>query len=289
VISPELLAARVESLPTLPTAVAQLSRLISDPTAGAADFERVVRPDPALTANLLRVANSALFRGVREIGTVREAVARIGTRNVFAVAAGASFRRVIPARIPGFDLDAAAFWRHAVAAGTIAARVDREKPGPGAEVVFTAGLLHDVGKLVIGLFLEHEAGELRARLAGQDLSFVAAERALLGTAHPEAGEAIARRWGLPEPIALAARFHHAPADAPPGAGRHVASAVHVGSALAHLLGFGADLGELHRQVDPAIAAELGLDVAKIERIACDTLDEIRELAAAISPGDGGLA
>jgi putative nucleotidyltransferase with HDIG domain len=288
VIAPSLVAESIESLPTLPLAVAELSRLLATGEASAAELERVVRPDPALTANLLRVANSAMFRGVRPIGTVREAVARMGTRNVFAVAAGAAFRRVIPARIPGFELDATAFWRHAVATATIAARLDRKHHGPGSELVFTAGLLHDVGKLVLGVFLERYAADLATRLAGEDLSFVAAERELLGTAHPEVGEAIARRWGLPAPIGLAARYHHQPTAAPRGAGRHIAGLVHIGSALAHLLGFGADVGELHRQVDPEVAAALGLDAAALERLACDCLDEIVELAAAIRPdaGDG---
>lgn len=285
-ISPELVAARVQSLPTLPVAVAELSRLLADGRSSAAEFERVIRPDLALTANLLRVANSALFKGVRQIGTVREAVARIGTRQVFAVAAGAAFRRVIPDRIAGFETSAAAFWRHAVATAVIATHLDRDRTGPGSELVFTAGLLHDVGKLVIGIFLEEHATALRERLAGEDLSFVAAERALLGTAHPEVGEAVARRWGLPEPIALAARHHHAPDEAPAGAGRHVAEVVHVGSAVAHLLGFGIDLGELHRQVDPAVAARLGLDVARLERLTCDTLDEIRELSRILAPDAG---
>lgn len=285
-ISPDLLAREIGSLPTLPVVVAQLSRLLAEGGASAAEFERVVRPDPALTANLLRVANSALFRGVRPIGTVREAITRIGTRTVFSVAAGAAFRKVIPARLPGFELDAAAFWRHAVATAVIAVRLDRDHAGPGSELAFTAGLLHDMGKLVIGTFLAEGATALRERLAGEDLSFVAAEREFLGTAHPEVGEAIARHWGLPEPIGFAARYHHRPEEAPAGAGRHLAEVVHVGSVLAHLLGYGSDLGELHRQVDPAVAASLDLEVGALERLACDTLDEIRELAAVIGPEAG---
>src|SRR5690606_4589431 len=117
-----------------------------DPRTSVKDLEEVIRPDLALTANLLHVANSALFRGRVEVAAVREAVVRLGVRQVLGVAASAHFRRVIPERLAGYEIDAHAFWVHGVAVATLAERLRRHLGGGGTEHAFTAGLLHDVGK-----------------------------------------------------------------------------------------------------------------------------------------------
>jgi putative nucleotidyltransferase with HDIG domain len=286
-ISADRISASVETLPALPLAVTEVIRLSSSPDTSLTDLERVVKPDPSLTANILRMANSARYHAMNRIVTVKDAIQRVGTRGLFEIATGHAFVRVIPQFLPGYGIDATRFWTHSVAVAVFAQKVLKRSPAE-AEVAFTAGLLHDLGKLVIGAFLEEKAAEVRELLNGKTetpLSFINAEREFLGTDHAEVGLAIARKWRLPDYVADAARWHHSPREAKVGSARRIATAVHVANCLAHSLGYGADLGELHRTLDPFAMDDLEVRMSDLERIASDSLKEISELTQSLQANE----
>jgi putative nucleotidyltransferase with HDIG domain len=286
VISTELIASRIENLPTLPVAVSQLIRLTASNETSLNDFEKVIRPDPALTANILKTANSVAYRGVREITNVKDAVGRLGMRGVFDVAAGYAFAKVLPDRLPGYEVDAHSFWQHSVAVAVFCQKLLKNSLGGQApDLAFTAGLLHDLGKLVICFFLEEKASEVQSVLDMGKLTYVNAERKALGTDHAEVGIAVARKWSLPHAVGIAARWHHQP-DQAPDADRQLANGVHVANCLAHTFGFGADVGELHRSIQPSAMSELRLTVKDLERIASESLGEIYDLSAALASAKG---
>jgi len=278
VIAAERILDRVKKLPTLSATTARLAGLIRDEDSNAADFERVIRPDLALTANLLRLVNSAYF-GLRcRAESVRQAVTLLGLKRTFEVAASAAFAPAIPRRLPGYDVDAQAFWLHSAAVAVLSEGLAAELRLGVPDLLFTAGLLHDVGKLAVGIFVAEDKDKIRARLR-DGRPFVAAEKDVLGHTHAEIGAAVAQAWSLPPAVAWGARWHHRPGEAPPEVDRTLASLVHVADALAHQLGFGADAGELAREVDPAAQERLGLQVRQLEAVASACLDPIRELGA----------
>lgn len=92
-------------------------------TVGGAEFEAVIRPDTALTTSLLRLANSAYFGRSRKIDSVRQAITLLGVKRLFKVAAGAAFTAIIPSRIPGYEIEAQAFWKHNVAVAILSERL----------------------------------------------------------------------------------------------------------------------------------------------------------------------
>lgn len=287
-IGTEEILGRVQSLPTLPSSVARLAALIGDERAGAREFEAVIRPDPALTANLLRLANSAFFGLRREVDSVRQAVAVMGLKRVFEVAASVSFARVIPPALPGYGIGSQGFWTHSVAVGALAERLAREFRPDVSGMLFTAGLLHDVGKLAIGSFLMDESAQVRVHMAEGRIPFVAAEQAVLGTDHTEVGLAVVERWGLPPAIGVAARRHHHPFESADADERLLASLVHAADCLAHMLGFGADVGEMRREADRRVVELLDLRPARLEKVAGETMGEIAEMARLLAgPAEGG--
>ncbi len=278
--------ARVKTLPTLSAAAVRLSELARDPRSSAADFENLIRPDPALTANLLRVANSAFFGLRNRVESVRHAVTVLGLTRVSEVAAAAAFAPVIPARLPGYDIEAASFWQHSVAVAVLSERLATELKMPRPDLTFTAGLLHDIGKLAIGAFVSQESTEILGRVRG-GLAFVSAEREVLGVDHAEVGALVAEAWRLPAAVASVARWHHAPDAVPEVAGRELVDLVHAADGLAHALGLGADVGELARQIAPGAEARLGIRARRLERVAGASLDVIREMAGLFAPPRGG--
>lgn len=286
-IAPERILSRVKELPALSSAVVRLSALARDERSSAADFEKAIRPDPALTANLLRLVNSAFF-GLRcRAESVRQAVTLIGLRRTSEVAAAAALGPVIPRLLPGYEIAASAFWLHCVAVGVLSERLSGELGVKRPDLTFTAGLLHDLGKLAIGIFVADASGEILARTRQGGMSFVAAERVVLGVDHAEVGAEVAQAWKLPAAIADVSRWHHEPGRAPDGADRLLVDLVHVADALAHSLGMGADVGEMARAVDPATEARLGIRARRLEHVAGESLEEIRELERQFAPAAAG--
>jgi putative nucleotidyltransferase with HDIG domain len=269
---------RMESLPTLPAAVSRLYGLLQDPSSSASDFERVIRPDAALTANLLRMANSPFFGLPRKVTEIRLAITLLGVKRVFEAATSASFLRLIPTRLAGYEIEAKAFWQHCAAVAIIGERLATELKLRAPDMIFTAGLLHDIGKLAVSSFLLEEPREMRARFGSKsDESYLDIERETLGTDHTEIGAAVAERWGLPPMMGAAARWHHTPSEIPDQALRPAVDLVHVADGLAHILGHGADAGELQRRIDAQVLDRLGVKVQRLEHVASETLEQINGL------------
>jgi len=282
VITAVNLVSRIKSLPPLSTTVVHLMEVLKRDDTTPAQLERLVNQDPALTANLLRIANSAYYRGTRPVPSARAAIVRLGSRGVYEIAVGLSFRKTLPTRIPGYEIESEAFIRHGVAVGVLTERLAREVRGVDRDVAFTMGLLHDLGKLVVGVFLAEEKQRANAFLLDQNVSFEEMEAEILGTDHCEVGHEIARQWRLPAEVAIAARWHHSPMAAPDPGAQRLASLVHVADAMAHLFGYGEDAGDMRRRVDGAVPDLLGLSEDQLAAIAGSTVESIDEFARALN-------
>lgn len=271
------LAQQLDNLPTLPASIVRLQRVVQDDQSSAQDVEAVIRPDPALTANLLRLANSSFFGLPRKVDNVRQAIALLGLKRVFETAVSAAFSDVIPAVIPGYGLQAADFWRHCVAVAVLSEQLASELGMKTPDLTFTAGLLHDLGKLAIGTYLARVSEQAITSVREREVTLFAAESDLLGTNHAEAGVALAERWQLPPQIALVARGHHGCERQACGSDRDLVDLIHVADGLAHSLGYGADVGELARRIDSDAISELGLRPRRVERVVCRSVDQIDEM------------
>jgi len=204
----------MESLPVMPAVAARVLGF-SDDTASAAEVAHVLSGDPALTAALLKVANSAYYGFSRQLATVREAVLLLGFKQVRQVAVGASLisawnrtRRIDD----GFDLDL--FWGHTLAVAMMAETGARKFNAARPEEAFTAGMLHDIGVLALRKALPGEFGAVIELARRSGLSIWDAEMESLGFTHAELGAALAERWMLPARLIEAIRRHHEALVAP---------------------------------------------------------------------------
>ena len=270
-----------DGLPTLSQTVGRLAMLLGDEKSSLQDFERIIKPDPALTANLLRLANSAYFGLRRQVTSVRQAVSLLGIDRVFEIAAGASFTKVLPERIPGYEIDAASYFTHCLAVGAMAEDLSVRLAMKDVDMVFTAGLLHDIGKLAIGSFLIRDRSAVKEALSKQGARFIDVEREIIGTTHEEVGGLMVEEWHLPESFLYAVTQHHNSEEAPNGADQKIADLIHVADGLAHMMGFGADVGELKRTIDDRAVHRLHVKVHDLEIAAMDTMDSIKEMSEII--------
>ncbi|EXI68701.1 MAG: phosphodiesterase [Candidatus Accumulibacter adjunctus] len=195
----------VYEVPTLPVVVVQALRVMQDPASDARAVERVIIHDPAISAKVLRVANSAFFGLSRRIGTIADAVRVLGFTNVqgmlISVGAFDSFRTE--------RLNLVEFWKHSIATATAARFLADALRHPGDEA-FMAGLLHDIGKLIFAV--QAESGYRHVLDLERDSAFgsLEAERTLFEFTHPEVGQMVAERWDLPARHIAAIAHHHEP-------------------------------------------------------------------------------
>lgn len=270
-IRPEDLVKGSLRLLSLPDTFLAVNRLIEDPRCSGADIARAIGRDPVLTARLLRVANSPLYGFPSRIDTIERALTVIGTRALRDLVLAASAVGVF-ARMPVGEMRD--FWQHSLRSG-IAARLLAVRAGEAEpEALFVAGLLHDVGQLILQLKLPEIARETRVRSRDTGLPLYALERSSLGFDHAEVGAELLRVWRLPSMLCDAIRLHHlaaGAADAP-----MAAAIVCIADILAHECcdQVPADLHEtLAALVDPAVIARFDLDPVSLREIACATLEQ----------------
>lgn len=234
-----------QTLEPLPASVARLAALVADDEADIREIVEVISFDQALTGNLLRRANSAAAAGRNPIRTVHEAVVRLGTGTVLALAMSASIGKRMGKAIPEYGMAEGQLWEHSVRVALAAETVRSAAKVPIPPEVATAGLLHDIGKLVLARFLG--AGVLDLLKAAQemdDLSPLEAEQAVLEVHHGELGGLIAQHWRLPETIVKGITYHHTPEAAL----EPICFAVHLANDIAdELLGEDAEVERLHEE------------------------------------------
>lgn len=266
--------ARVRSFPAVPGTAAKCLKLLRDPRTSAADVEKAMRFDPGFTANVLRMANAAYFGYARKIGSVRQAVVRLGWDRVYQLVLASCVNGMMSEAVPGYDLGPGELWRHAVGVAVSTEHLMKKLNVSVIEEAFTAGLLHDVGKLVMGSFVEADFSTIDNLVSEKKISFATAEREILGINHAEVGAYILESWALPEDLVNVVRWHHEPELA--GEGNLLVDAVHVADVLCLMLGIGTGREGLKYDPDPAVLKRLGLKVAELESIASFVLQDLAE-------------
>lgn len=206
------LLAGIDTIPTLPAIVGRVTAIIADPDSSSRDLMETIAPDQALTLKILKIANSAFYGRMREAGTLEQALMVLGfeeIRNlVVSTAMFNNFRRL--KATPLFD--PGKFWTHAFVCG-LAARIIAKATCLADGELFVAGLMHDIGKLVICMVLPREFSNI-VEMAGNDhLRTSSAEVHVLGITHAEVGAYLVKRWMLPPDFVAAIGYHHWPAAA----------------------------------------------------------------------------
>lgn len=250
----EDISARLKQLPSLPSVVSELLSSFSGDDFNVDLIAQQISRDQALTARVLRVANSSFYGLQHRVGTIQEAVTVLGFRAVrsmvVAVGMSGAFR---PERCPEFD--AKVYLRHGVGTA-LAARVLAPRVGVNPDLAFTAGLLHDIGQLVLVSHFPEQYAQVLLYRRQHDCFLIQAERDVLGIDHAAVGGMLADAWHFPAMLREAVAEHHAPASAPASS---LANLIHVADITAHALGFTHSDEELVAPLDRTAWERLGGD------------------------------
>ena len=266
---------QVRNVPSLPSVVIRIRQYLNDPDVSFDALAKVIEHDPGLTANILQLANSAYFGWSRRIKTVKEAITRLGTNRIFQMVLCMSVAPLVRKPIKGYDMEANALWEHSFATAVVAEKMTQILGVRGHEEAFTAGLLHDMGKVVLGTFIEVDDQPIKELVLSQRVTFDEAERRVVGMDHAEVAGELLASWNLPEEVVAAARWHHRPAEAEEH--QQAVDLIHLADALAMRAGWGGGVDLGLYAVDEAAMARMGLTAALAAEIVEKVEPEFQEL------------
>ena len=267
---------QVGSLPPAPTLVTELLALFREPDRDVDQVVQLISYEPSLTAQILRTCHSAYFAGEQPPGDLFEAVSRLGFYQVYCLVVsifGAKARAMEGAQ-QGVNVEE--LWRHSVAAAVSASVIEADT-GQARGAAFTAGLLHDIGKLVLASVERESYASLFQLAREQGEALGALERSAFGVDHAELGGELMRRWNLPPDVVAAVRHHHHFDEAAP-AYAELTAAVQAGDVLAHQL-FAEDWAGTDLLISSTAALHaLGLTPGDLPRLLARTQAEMEKVA-----------
>jgi putative nucleotidyltransferase with HDIG domain len=269
-------------VPTLPLVYTRLLEVMNDPYSSAADVGAVIGDDPGLTARLLRLVNSAFYGYPSRIDSVKQGLSVVGTQQLHDLALATSVIGMFQ-DVPEDLVGMMTFWHHSLACGVCARVIATERREPNVERLFVAGLLHDIGRLMI--YTKNPDGA-RAALEHARLNdelLHVAETKVMGYEHAKVGEALLQAWKLPASLREPVAYHHRPTLA--NTYPTETAIVHVADIMAHAMLLGHS-GE--RFVPPLVAAawdRLELSASQVPNILNDAGQQYESAVQAILRDD----
>ncbi len=275
---------KIKSFPKLPVMFGDLLNHLNDPDVDLSKIASEIKLDPGLTANVLKLANSAMFGMARSIGSLEVAVVRLGIRNLFQMMMTQGVSSRLNTRLDGYGVEPGDLLRHSIWTAVAAEGFATELKIGDQHMYYTAGLLHDIGRIIIDEF----AGPVIDKFVNEgktgSMSFSDYETQQLGLSHAEAGAMVLDAWHFPPELVEAVRWHHDPMSA--GEFAAPATMVHLADMLSYSEGIGTGRDGLYHVVSTEALTHFKLKTKIIEHIAGQTLEKMQEIERILVGGGG---
>lgn len=214
----ELILKRIRDIPSLPDVVNRILAIINQPNTPASEIAKLISYDPGLTSKVLRMVNSAAYGFQRQISSIQHGIMILGFTNVRGLVLSASIFKLFEGHTHPGGLNHQQFWEHSLGTAVAARLLAKSLGMADSDDVFSAGMLHDIGKVVLDVYFKQDYSQVlhQARLKGlplHGLPFYQLEESVLGVNHASIGNYLASKWKLPVGISEVILHHHQPAQA----------------------------------------------------------------------------
>ena len=279
---------RVDAIPHNFHIAIKVAKMLDDFNVNIQELSKIIGTDQSFTVQLLKLCNSAQYGFSRKIVTVNDAITRLGFKTlkslVFVVVSKGSFNR----QIEGYDLAKGELWRNSLSCAVYSKYLAEISEYKDPELAFTAGLLRDIGKLIIHEYVKEEYDNIVNLVTSENIGFSEAEEKILGYNHSQVGAKIAAKWNFPKVLEETIEFHHSPKKAKNTCvDKKLINIVHVADSVAMMLGVGIGNDGMMHSLNITSLENLGIDINSvgIETLISDMVDlnsEIDLLMASIS-------
>jgi len=200
----------IDTIPAFPATGNKVAQLLSKEDYSVLQVANIIKYDPSITANVMKMANSMYLGSQHKISTINDAVMYLGQKNLLRAIQTAGISKYYKKGYSGYFDNATDLWEHSVAVALMSQILSRMITGEENTTLYTASLLHDVGKIIMGEFVRDELAEITLMVSQRSMSFLEAEETVIGINHAELGGKIAEHWNFPGEICDAISFHHRP-------------------------------------------------------------------------------
>ena len=200
----------IEDLPPFPQVAQKAMAALGNPDCSVEELVHIIEYDQAITANVLRFCNSAYLGLPEKIRTLHQAIPYLGQKKLLSIIQTCCSMKYFAGSTPGYDLRVGELWRHSVSCAILSQILGEKIQHEHQDELFTAGLLHDIGKLVLSIYVEEDFDKIYNLVQKNNLSFLEAEQEVIGMDHAQVGGNIVRKWEFPDSICQCVEYHHKP-------------------------------------------------------------------------------
>lgn len=200
----------VGMLPAYPATILKVAALLKDDDYAVADVVDVIKYDQAIAANILKISNSAYFNARQKIKTIHDAVVYLGQQQLIRAVQTAGISKIYKKGGSGYASHSNDFWEHSVSVALMSQILSKKIQGRENPILYTAALLHDVGKIIMGEYVQAMFEKIMNLVKTERCSFLEAEEKVIGINHADLGGRIASHWHFPLEIRNAIAYHHRP-------------------------------------------------------------------------------
>ena len=262
----------VEDLPAMPQIVHKARKVIENPGSSIEDFSNLVETDQVLTLKVLKIANSAFYRRMKEVSSVHEAAVVLGVKALEELITLSCASTLLNKRLKGYKMTAESMWRHSIAVAFGSKLIAKRKRSQYTNDAFTAGLIHDAGKLILDKYIFERKEVFDEYMSTDRITYFEAEREILGFDHAVLAEKICTTWNIPKRITMAIKYHHTPSRLKSSELAHI---VRASDSLSGWIGM--DIDGLTLDINDDSIEKMGIQPGEIDSI----LDEILEYSNTI--------
>ena len=266
----------IDRLSPFPLVAMKVISMARDENISMKEIAKVVQYEPSITANVLKWCNSPFFGLRRKITSIHEALVYLGAKHLIEIVILSSCAPYLDKNVVGYGLEQGELWRHSVACAILSQILAKKVGYQEKTLLFTGGLLHDIGKIVLSEFVKEALLKIRILIArGKD--FLEAEREVLGMDHAELGAKIGEKWNFPEEILRVIAYHHRPEETKDPA----VALVHIADVGVLMLGIGAGVDGLAYKAKDEAYKLLGLKEKDLMSCMADLWAELEKIEETI--------
>jgi len=263
----------------MPQVANKVLSIVEDPESSLAKLSEVILYDQALTANLLKICNSAYFGLPRKIESVRQGIVYLGMDQVVDLVLLMGGKENLKREQHGYDLREGELWRSAVSSALIARELAEKKGSKNNHLVFTAALLKDIGKVVLSQYVADAFEDINSLVTEKGFSFTEAEKEVIGIDHAQLGGMVAETWKFSPRMVEIIRNHHLSEDTPKG--DFEISIVHVADSLCMMMGIGVGSDGLAYRFHREAIEHLGFSERDFQEIIAGFSDKFQKVEAIV--------
>jgi putative nucleotidyltransferase with HDIG domain len=265
---------RVKELPPMPQVVIKAQELIADSNADTKKIAEIIETDQSIATKVLKVANSSFYGMSGKISSISHASVVLGHKVLGEVVTLAGAEGILDRKLPGYGYDSKDLWKHSLAVAFGSKIISNSKKPDLAKEAHMAGLIHDVGKIILDSYIVEKKEEIESFMEKEEKTFFDAESQYLGFNHAEIASEVCKKWNFPESLNIAIKYHHQPGNS---GGNELCYILHMADYIAILSGIGYDCDDILYELEEGTMDYLNVtneDVSKIVSKVTESVSKI---------------